>query len=91
MGGEQNNSIQKNNVQNNKVQKNRLNPIKIHQQYLNEQMKIFDFENVNRYPRANVLWVDPNVKNQENTNYQEILSKIPQFSLTKYTNVGETY
>ena len=85
MGGEQNN-----NIQNNSIQNNGLNPIEIHQQYLNEQMKIFDFENVYRYPKANVLWVDPNVNNQKNTNYQEILSKIPQFSLTKYTNVGET-
>lgn len=95
MGSEQNNSvqnnvIQNNGVQNNVVQNNGLNPINNHQQYLKEQMKVFDFEDVNRYPRANVLWVDPNVKNQENTNYEEILSKIPQISLIKYTNVGET-
>ena len=95
MGVDQNNSVyynvvQNNVVYNNVVQNNGLNPINVHQQYLKEQMQIFNFENVNRYPKANLLWVDPKVKEQENTNYQEILSKIPQISLKKYTNIGET-
>lgn len=48
-----------------------------------------NYNEISQFQKSNILWLDINVNNYENTEYQKIIKKAPQISLYTFTNLDE--
>ena len=57
--------------------------------YLNNTFGYYYLGSNNSYDKTKILWLDPKVKNEENSNYQNKLRKINVFTLKVYTDIDK--